>query len=104
VIDRGGVGYALETATKASYDGSPGQSTVVHEIAHEWFGNAVTMGRWRDIWLNEGFARWSEWIFTERTGGTPAATTFRNNYNSRSEAYWAQPPADLGGRPEQARP
>jgi aminopeptidase N len=97
VIDRGGVGYALETATKASYDGSPGQGTVVHEIAHEWFGNAVTLGRWRDIWLNEGFARWSEWIFTEKTGGASAATTFRNNYNSRSTAYWTQPPADLGG-------
>jgi aminopeptidase N len=97
VIDRGGVGYALETATKASYDGSPGQGTVVHEIAHEWFGNAVTLSRWRDIWLNEGFARWSEWMFTERTGGATAAVTFRANYNSRSASYWAQPPADLGG-------
>jgi aminopeptidase N len=97
VIDRGGVGYALETATKASYDGSPGQGTVVHEIAHEWFGNAVTLSRWRDIWLNEGFARWSEWIFTERSGGATAAVTFRANYNSRSASYWAQPPTDLGG-------
>jgi aminopeptidase N len=97
VIDRGGVGYALETATKANYDGSPAQSTVVHEIAHEWFGNAVTLSRWRDIWLNEGFARWSEWIWTEKTGGASAAQTFRTNYNSRTDAYWTQPPADLGG-------
>ena len=97
VIDNGGVGYALETATKANYDGSPGQSTVVHEIAHEWFGNAVTLSRWRDIWLNEGFARWSEWRFTEATGGASAAATFRANYASRTDAYWLRPPANVGG-------
>jgi aminopeptidase N len=98
IVDQGGVGYALETATKANYDSAnPGLSTVVHEVAHEWFGNAVTLSNWRDIWLNEGFARWSEWIWTERTGGATAAATFRANYNSRTEAYWTQPPADLGG-------
>lgn len=70
----------------------------MHEIAHEWFGNAVTLTEWRDIWLNEGFARWSEWIWIEKQpGGTPAATTFRNNYNSRDEAYWTRPPANVGG-------
>jgi hypothetical protein len=47
------VGYALETQTKANYSNTPGESTLAHEIAHEWFGNAVTLSNWPDIWLNE---------------------------------------------------
>jgi aminopeptidase N len=41
----------------------------VHEIAHQWFGDAVVLERWPDMWLNEGFATWSEWIWTERHQG-----------------------------------
>lgn len=39
---------------------------VVHELAHQWFGNYVTCATWRDIWINEGFASYAEYLFTER--------------------------------------
>ena len=42
---------------------------VAHELAHQWFGNAVTLKRWQDIWLHEGFACYSEWLWSDASGG-----------------------------------
>ncbi len=95
VVDVARANYALESQTKSMYDvnTAPGASTVVHEIAHQWFGDAVTLAVWPDIWLNEGFATWSEWFYDERHGGPSAAETFDATYASFTE--WDPAPAAL---------
>ena len=45
---------------------------VAHELAHQWFGNDLTLARWQDIWLHEGFACYCEWLWSEASGGDSA--------------------------------
>lgn len=45
---------------------------VAHELAHQWFGNSLTLRHWKDIWLHEGFACYAEWLWSERSGGPSA--------------------------------
>ena len=58
---------ALETQTRPVYgpgilSGEYAKIVVAHELAHHWFGNHVTPGTWKDLWLSEGFATYSEWL------------------------------------------
>ena len=68
IVDDDTVGYALETQTRPVYSRVAREGTVVHELAHQWFGNAVSPERWQDIWLNEGWATYVEWLWSEHTG------------------------------------
>lgn len=71
VVD--GFGAALETEEMVVYGRSAlEERTVAHEIAHHWFGNSVRLRRWRDIWLNEGIARYAEALWAEHEGGPEA--------------------------------
>lgn len=56
---------------------------VAHEMAHQWFGNAVTLERWRDIWLHEGFACYAEWLWSEESGGPRTCDGWARHHHER---------------------
>jgi aminopeptidase N len=93
------VGYALETQTMPIYDRAPDEVLVVHELAHQWFGDSVTPERWQEIWLNEGFATWAEWLWIAHRDGQPIERTFNAFYRTPAseKGFWNPPPGDPGG-------
>ena len=92
------LGFALETQTLTlvgSDIGTAGRAAdeiLVHELAHQWVGNAVGPATWKDVWLNEGFATYSEWLWSERTGGPSAARFARSIGGAGNDV----PPGDPG--------
>ncbi|WP_329065204.1 M1 family metallopeptidase [Streptomyces sp. NBC_01429] len=92
IIGRPGqAGYALETQTRPFLPGPTDTGTLVHELAHQWFGDSVTPKSWRDMWLSEGFATYAEWLWLADTGDVPVLDSFAQAYGD--EANWAFPPA-----------
>ena len=71
---------------------------VAHELAHQWFGNSLTLGRWSDIWLHEGFACYAEWLWSERSGGTAADVLARRHHQRLAGAVQDLRLADPGAR------
>lgn len=96
-------GYALETQTRPFY--SPRQfanganvSVVVHELAHQWYGDSVSVKGWKDIWINEGFARYSQWLWSEKEGEGTAQELADHVYalHPADDPFWTVKPGDPG--------
>lgn len=96
-------GFALETQTRPFY--GPGTfrsganvSVVVHELAHQWYGDSVSVEGWKDIWINEGFARYSQWLWSEKEGEGTARELADWAYALRpaEDAFWQVKPGDPG--------
>ncbi|WP_396448290.1 M1 family metallopeptidase [Actinomadura sp.] len=98
LIDNADVGFALETQTRPVYGAFGLQPTIVaHELAHQWFGDSVSVTRWKDIWLNEGFATYAEWLWDEKSGGQTVQEHFDEAYEGLGAGeLWNVPPGNPG--------
>lgn len=92
------VGYALETQSIPIFDEATGKLTLAHEIAHQWFGDAVTLRKWPQIWLHEGLAQWAQWAWRDHAGGLSLRQTYRSLYATPADKhyFWDPPPAAVG--------
>ena len=97
VDDSSAFGFALENQTRPIYSKAfftnPGSAVdvVVHEIAHQWYGDSLAVARWQHIWLNEGFASYAEWLWSEDQGNATAQEIFDFIYNEAfpdDDPFW----------------
>jgi len=70
------------------------ESVMVHELAHQWFGNSVSPADWGDVWLNEGFATYAEWLWLEHTQGEAAALATISGGRDRMAISALDPPGN----------
>jgi aminopeptidase N len=102
VIDDKRVRFALENQTRPIYsssffrDNEDASWVIVHELAHQWYGDSVSVNEWKEIWLNEGFATYAEWLWGENTGGQSAQKTFDTYFAQAESPIWKVPPGNPG--------
>lgn len=85
----------MRSQTRPTYAGGffeaadGGASIVVHELAHQWFGDLVRVDTWQHTWLNEGFATYAQWLWSEREGEASVDLIFENFHGIPADSsFW----------------
>ncbi len=96
-------GLAMETMERSLFSRSDfstgrlehGQELLLsHELSHQWFGDAVSPARWKDVWLNESFATYAEWMWLDHIGLQPIEDSAGAGLAGRQHSPTAAPTAD----------
>ncbi len=82
-------GGAMEhqTCTSIGYVSTYWETVYAHELSHQWFGDLVTCRDWGNIWMNEGFATYSEALWLEKSRGEAAYHDYINSYEDRIDSW-----------------
>ena len=72
------------------------ERVIIHELAHQWFGDSISLENWKDIWLKEGLARYSEWLWDSKNDPIVLSRIAKNYENGffDSSASVGEPPPD----------
>ena len=90
--------FALETATRPVYANWVDLDTMIHETAHQWFGDDVTLAQWKDVCLNECFASYAPWLYHETVDGSDLDAQWKQEMAqvAGDRSFWSSPLVDMG--------
>lgn len=94
------IGFSLETQTRPIYAKWAELTVVVHENAHQWFGDSVSVASWSDICLNECFASYAQWLWDEAKSGKNLDTDYRTQIARTTNRFWNRKLYDMGAGKE----